>query len=353
MNKMKVTTRINGNLITVAIPILLIASLFILAKSEAFASNISSLSIGITLDLLFTIPAIYFLLIRKKAIPKITVVPFFVMGMLIAFQIIPKEHQFILKWVKTWIFPIVELSVILFLVYKIQQIRIQYKAHTLQKPDFFTALQEASRAVIPGKVSTLLTMEIAVIYYGFIYWKRKKLSKNEFTYHKNSGTIALLIALIGIIGIETYVLHILLLKWNHIAAWIVSGASIYSGVQIFGFLKSITKRPISIENNTLLIRYGILSEVSIPIKDIVSIDITSKDIELDSTTRKLSPFGNLENHNIVITLQKEYILNGLYGSKKSFQTLVLFVDQKEDFKTMIENNPNFLNQHVEKSNRIQ
>ena len=41
----------------------------------------------------------------------------------------------------------------------------------------------------------------------------------------------------------------------------------------------------------------------------------SKDIEFNKETRKLSPLGELESHNIIIRLNKENTLIGLYGMK--------------------------------------
>jgi hypothetical protein len=103
--------------------------------------------------------------------------------------------------------------------------------------------------------------------------KKRELKENEFSYHKDSGTITLLIAIIFIVAIETLVLHILLTKWSSLVAWILTFLSIYSGIQIFGFLKSMFKRPISIENNKLFLRYGIMNETTIDLKNIDNIEI--------------------------------------------------------------------------------
>jgi hypothetical protein len=143
--------------------------------------------------------------------------------------------------------------------------------------------------------------------------------------------------IIFIVAIETVVFHILLAKWNVVAAWVLTFLSIYSGIQIFGFLKSMLKRPISIENNKLFLRYGIMSEVTIDIKDIESIEVSSKDIELDKETRKLSFLGELESHNLIIRLKKENTLIGLYGMKRTFKNLAFHVDDKVKFENRIIN----------------
>ncbi|WP_247672574.1 hypothetical protein [Aquimarina sp. MMG016] len=333
---MKTLSKTNSNILVFGVPVLLIVSMVLITKSKLFSANPNTLSIAITIDLLFTIPIVYLLLIRKKNIPKTTIVPFFVLGIVIASYIIPKEHQSILDWAKNWVFPILELGVVTFVIYKVRKSLLRLKQHTKLKPDFFSALKETCNEILPKQIAILLAMELAVFYYGFVYWKKRTIAKNEFTYHRNSGSVGLLIGLIGIIGIETYVLHILLLKWNTIAAWIITGLSVYSGIQILGFLKSLTKRPIYIEDNILYLRYGILSEATIPIKNIESIELSSKDLELNAETRKLSPLGNLENHNVIITLKQENTFTGLYGMKKSFKQLAFYIDNHEMFKTQLE-----------------
>lgn len=330
------TTKTHSNLVVFGVPVLLILSVILITKSQIFASNTSALSIGITLDLLFTIPIVYFVLIKKRNIPKTTIAPFFILGMVIASYIIPQEHQSTLNWAKNWIFPFVELGVGAFVFYKVRQTIKRYKVNVKQELDFFSALKETCGEIVPGKIATFLAMELAVFYYGFVSWKKRVLTENEFTYHKNSGTISLLAALIVIIGVETYVLHILLLKWSIIAAWIASILSVYSSIQIFGFLKSIVKRPITIESNILHLRYGILSETAIDINNIASIKITNKEIEFDTKTIKLSPLGELESHNMLINLKKENIFSGLYGMKKTYTTIAFFIDDKDRFISSIE-----------------
>ncbi len=336
---MATKTTVQNSIIAFAIPFSIIFLMVLIAGSKLFQSNPDMLSIAITIDLLFTVPFLYFLLIRKKNISKLTIVYFFIIGLIVSSFIIPKEHQSILQFVKNWILPFIEIGIVVLVLTKIRKGIKIFKSNTHKEVsiDFFTVLKDTCAEILPKKISIFLAMEIAVVYYGFIYWKKRLFQPNEYSYHKNSGTISLLVALIFIIGIETFVLHILLLKWNVIIAWVVTGLSIYSGVQIFGFLKSFYKRPITIENDKLYLRYGIMSETEIAISNIDTITISSREIDFDKTNIKLSPLGALESHNIVITLKNEEVLNGLYGIKKEYQTIALYVDDKERFTTEIEN----------------
>ena len=316
---------------------LIIGLMIFITKSSSFQMNPDSLAIGITFDLLLIVPFIYFLLIRKTNIPKTTILPFLIVGVLICSIIIPLENQYYLNLFKTWILPIVELSVLSYVIYNVRKGIKSYKQKKGISIDFFTTLKNTCYEILPKSVVIPVVTEIAVFYYGFIHWKKRELKENEFSYHKDSGTIPLLIAIIFIVAIETIVLHLLLTKWSNLAAWILTSLSIYSGIQIFGFLKSLYKRPISVENDKLFLRYGIMNEATIDFTNIVSIEVSSKDIELNKETRKLSFLGELESHNIIIRLKEESTLTGLYGIKKEFKNLAFYVDDKIEFKNQINN----------------
>ncbi len=320
----------NRNVITFGIPIFLILSIIVLAYSSFFQLYPKELSIGITFDLALFIPVIYFLLIRKSKIPKITIVPFFVAGIVIASFIIPKDFQFYLTQVKNWILPIVETTIFFLVIYKVRQLNKQFRKGINITLDFYSALKISATQILPNRISSAFATEIAVIYYGFFSWRKRKLESNEFSYHKTSGTIALLSVFIFLILLETSVVHILLQKWSIVAAWILSIVSTYTSLQVYGIMRSMSKRPISIENDELRLRYGLFSESTIPISNIEAVELSNK---ANDKTKKLSPLGDFESHNVVIRLKTEAVLFGLYGLKSTYETIALHVDEKERFES--------------------
>ena len=79
-------------------------------------------SYGLTADLLLTNPFFYWLAIRKTRIPNISVVPVFVLSMVLGFSLIPEENQQYLQLAKTWVLPVIELTVFGFIIFKIRKI---------------------------------------------------------------------------------------------------------------------------------------------------------------------------------------------------------------------------------------
>ncbi|TFV95653.1 hypothetical protein E4S40_05380 [Algoriphagus kandeliae] len=328
---MNSTLNLPKSLTIFGIPVLIIAILVLIANSSFFPLNPDSLSIGITFDLLIIVPLVYFLLIRKTAIPKTTIILFLVLGMVDASVILPPQNQYYLELFKTWVFPLVELFVISFVIYKVSQAVKRYKSNQRSSVDFFTTLKNTCYEILPKAAVIPVVTEIAVFYYGFIDWKKRKLNENEFSYHRESATVSILITILFLVVIETFVFHLLLSQWSTIAASILTFLSIYSGFQLFGFMKSMFKRPILIQDEKLYLRFGIMSETTIELSKIKSLEISSRDLEFNKETRRLSILGDLDSHNVIIQLKEENTMTGLYGFKRTYKNLALHVDDKVRF----------------------
>jgi hypothetical protein len=327
---------LNRNQIAFGIPLILFGLLIFMMKSGFITGN-ASLSLAITIDSILTVPLVYFLLIRKTRIPKITIVPVLITGIFIGSLFLPKDSQTYLDMFKYWGLPVIELSVLAFLFIKVRGAARKYKSLKFSTPDTFSALISICRDFLPERIVWPVATEIAVIYYGLVSWKKRPLEENEFSYHKKSGTPALLIAFIFVIAIETIALHLLLTRWSTTAAWILSGMSIYVLIQILGCAKSLSGRPVSIGENSLTLRYGILSETEIPFSDIRHIELSENQPRGNGSITALSPFGKLESYNVLITLNREHSLTGLYGIRKKFTMLGLHIDEPVEFLEKMKN----------------
>ncbi len=318
------------------IPLSILAGLVLLIQSSFFVAGDNPMALGITLDLLLTVPVVYLLLIRKSNIPKTTAVPVMLLGLLVGTYFLPVDSQIYLNLFKSWGLPLIELGVVTFVALKVYRTVRRYKANKGSSPDFFRTLTQTCREVLPAKIAIPFANEIALFYYGFLHWKKRPLQSHEFSCHKLSGTPLLLGVFIFIIGIETFAMHLLIAKWSDLAAWILSGLSIYTGFQIFGFARSLAKRPTTIQNNQLHLRYGIMGEVDIPLADIEQVECSRKLIPEDSAIVYLSPLGSFESHNVLLYLKKEHMLSGLYGAQKPFQVLALHLDDEKGFKGVVD-----------------
>ncbi|MBD0404058.1 hypothetical protein [Flammeovirga sp. EKP202] len=332
MNK---TLQLHQNFFNFAIPASLLGVLILLMKSPFFVDN-STLNLAITLDLLLTVPFVYFLLIRKSTIPKTTVVPIMVLGAFIGSYYLPKEDQVYIELFKNWVLPIIELSIMALVFIKVRKATKTYQKLKNTSPDFYDTLKTVCSEILPQKLVLPFSTEIAVMYYGFIHWKKRTLHQNEFSYHKKSGSAALLGALIMMIAVETIAFHLLLSQWSTTAAWVLTVLSIYTGIQFFGFAKSLSQRPIAINEKALVLRYGMINEAQIPFSDIETVILSKKALPKDKMTKRLSLLGELESHNVILQLKNVNTLMGLYGIKKKFTTIAFHIDNPAEFKEKID-----------------
>jgi len=98
-----------------------------IAKTSLFQLNSEKIAIGITFDLLLIIPLIYYLLIRKTNIPKMTIIPFLILGVVICSIILPQENQYYLSQFKTCVLPLIELSILSYVIYNVRKGLKHYK----------------------------------------------------------------------------------------------------------------------------------------------------------------------------------------------------------------------------------
>ncbi len=289
------------------------------------------MALAVSLDLVVTIPLIYLLLIRPTRLPNLSVVPVMLLGLVLGLQLLPESQRHYLLHYQNYVLPAIELSVLAVVVYKVRKALTQLRKAQEAHQDFFTALLMTCKKMVPKLAALPLAMEIAVFYYGFVVWKKPAASNSTFNYHKESGIVALLAVVLFLIAVETLVFHLLLQRWSLLAANIALGVSLYSGLQFWGFLKSIIYRPIEIKEGVLYLRHGIISELEVPLTDIVSVEQTQKDLSPELSIQKLSVLGSLEPHNLILTFSQPAALRKLYRNQRNVSAIALHLDDPTGF----------------------
>lgn len=321
------------NFIVVGIPLTLLLFAFILVRTPQFLDNPSDLSIGLTLDLLITMPLLYFLVIRKTTIPKISVLSVFIIGIIVASFLIPPSEQALLGQIKFWAVPLAEFGIVGFVIFTARKTIAQYKAQKGTAPDFYTAINQACREAVPNRIGALLATEISVIYYVFFSKKKKTLAENEYTYHKKSGIITVVYAVLFMAFIETFAVHLVVHTSYPKLAWVLTFFSAYACIQIIALIRSIGSRPsnIDFEKEQINLRYGFFSETTIPFNVIDRIELNTRSLPTDNSVIEFSPLGLLDTHNIILHLNKELSIQRIYGITKQYQSLAIYIDEKDEF----------------------
>ncbi len=297
------------------------------------------LYLGLTLDLLLTVPIVYWLFIRRTSIPKITVVPVFVLGVVIANQLIPEQHAGLLNTATTWVLPVVEMTVFAIVVLKVRKAMRLFRAKRSGSLDAADAIRAVATDLIPGRAGTLAATEMTVMYYVFIAGKKLKPLTNEFTIHRHSGTVAVLSILTFVVFIETVAVHALLQMWSATAAWILTLLSLYTAMQVIAVVRSLSRRPIRVDPRHVRVAYGLYAECLLDRSDIARVELSSRSVVADDGELKLSPLQDLEKHNVILHFNATQRIDMMYGITKDCDSLALYVDEPNKFADALNLDP--------------
>lgn len=323
-------------LLNYGLPLLIILFSVALALSPLLVKY-PDLAAGIVYDLTLIAPISFLFLSKKSKASKIKAVPFFIGGIVIATYVLPENGQEHLNFIKTYVLPIVEIVVLVVLSSKIYKGIKTFQQNSNQTTDFYAISKVSAKELFPdSRYASLFASEITMLYYAFFSWKFRKLKNYEFTNYKENASLALAGALIMVLLIETYAFHILLMKWSSIGAWILTGLSIYSMFSIIAHMKALLIRPTILTDYALIIKNGLIADITIPLKTIKKIEGFSK--EMVSKDMKIGNLGlskESTNHNIAIHFNKPQVIEKMYGFSQHCDILLVHLDEKNRMLNLV------------------
>lgn len=318
------------------LPFIVVTFLIFLSRTQLVDTESEALSYGILLDLLITVPLLYYLAIRNTKVPKVTILYCLGICLLLAKWLLPENEQNLVSVIQPVIIMIIELGVILFIVQHIINLSQYYRES--DTPDFYDKLCVATSKVLPQRFSYVFATEIAVFYYLFKINREISDSDFTYTYHRKSGIRTVIGVLMMLIVFETVALHLLISTWSVRVAWILSILGVYTLLQVASILRSMSQRLIEVNNNrkVLRLRYGFGSQTEIPFDLIEKIEMSRSANSSNRQLIYLSVFGKLDSINLILHLKDENTLFKLYGLKKKYKSIAIFVDDRDRFTSHIE-----------------
>ena len=308
---------------------------FFVSRSSLIANP--QMPYAIAIDLTITVPLAYLFFIRKTSISKLTAIPIFIFGLFFASFILPQENS-LLHVLKLTVFPALEIGVLSFAGYTIFKARKTFQSLKARNFDVMENLRQTlAKEFSSPAFGKAAAFEISVFYYAFFKWRAAKRDENSFTYHRETGVLALLSVFIFLILAETVALHFLIANWSATAAWITTALSAYFAFQIFAHIKAIISRPIKLGEKEISLRCGIIGDAKIKYDSIEKIEVFNQQFSSDKGAVRLTAAGKLTQPNLKITVREAENFEGFYGFEKKFETIFLAVDEAEKFKTKVEN----------------
>jgi hypothetical protein len=224
---------------------------------------------AITFDLVVAVPLAWWLLVvRKGAASLRSLLPVVLLSMLGARLVLPTDHQGALPWMRVLVAPL-ELGVIAWVAW---QVRATVRARRVARGGLADAgvdvraelLAVLAPALGRGTLATVVATEIGLLHYVLTPWARTPhapAGARTFAHERNGGLVAgLLIAITA----ETIPLHLFVAaRWGALAAWVLTGLSVYGALWLVGDYRAIAMRPIVVRGDEIVIRHGLRTDIAI------------------------------------------------------------------------------------------
>jgi hypothetical protein len=235
-----------------------------IARMRASLDRPELVTLGILADLVVVVPLAWYLLaVRWGGLRKLSLVPVVLASVAGAALALPQDRALLGQFLEALAVPY-EIGLFGWIALRVWRSSRRSRG----TDDMAERLREVAREVLPvRRAADMLAFEIAVLYYSLFSWRarpRVAPGGEAFTYHRKSAYGALLFALGMVTLAEVAPVHILLTRWSAVAAWVVSGLSVYGMLWFVADWRAARLRPVLLDEDALWIRTGLRWSARIP-----------------------------------------------------------------------------------------
>ncbi len=194
--------------------------------------------------------------------------------------------------------------------------------------DIVDTLRVAAGRLIPvPAIAELVTFELAVMAYalGLAGPAGEVPAVERFPMVKRSGFDGL-VGVITFAGlVEIAIVHLLLSRWQPVAAWLATAVGVYGLVYLRGLTRAIAGRPVLVNDTRLVVRQGLTFHLDVPAKALLTIEPIAGRVAADVTLpRRRTPAW-------LLTLDAAHEARRLFGRRHMVRTVALTVDDDAAF----------------------
>jgi hypothetical protein len=289
--------------------------------SAAFARNPDVGYFGVTFDLCITIPLLYYgLVVRTRRAASASMVPLFVICMLVARIIVPPAHRAFLSDLALLRFPLVIASIAM-LVTRVRR----GIALAAGETDVLQRIERVCRAAAGDRAGRGVASEVAAVYLGIFGWRLpdpEPSADASTTFHRRSGWGSIVACILVLIAAESLGVHLLLQRWSPRAAWIFTILDIWGFVWLIGDYHAFRLRPLVVTAEAIQLRFGFRWSATIPRHNVASVErLTAGADEKLRRTRGYLRLAIFDEAEYLITLREPVIVQGIAGIRKTVTTI--------------------------------
>lgn len=324
----------------------LVIGIAVLVRADVIASGEPNLiATALTIDITVFLPLMYYvLLVRGLGWPKTSVIPVFILTVIVAGFVIPSDRQHALDLIHVLMIPF-EFFVLAFVAWKARSGYVRLKQIRADgQTDAYAAIRESVENMVPNSVvRELLTFELCVLYFGVCGWfiRRESVAvdsspdpSTSFTMHRKSGYLGLLIALQMAMAMELFGIHLLVhLYWSPTIAWILSALSLYGIIWLWADWHALRLRSTTIDETELWLRVGFRWQAKIERSAVIEA-FAIRGGGLGKPDKSTLDASLLSNANIELKLAAPQKVQGVYGLQRTVESIRLTVDDPSQFLAM-------------------
>lgn len=257
------------------------------------------------LDALLVLPLMCFICIRDKKQAAIKAVVLCSLAVLVGSYIIPAQSKFIWYYLESGRYLLLPL-ILLFELAAMLTVYLAIRAALKQGSEPDSAISQPIQRILgKGITADILTFETRIWTYALFARQIKPeqfLGERHFSYHLIDDVKTNALGFILLIALEIPLVHLLLhFAWSPLAANIVSGLTLLSLVFFVAEYRAMARRPVSVDDDNLYIRYGIFNSRIVRLTDIAAIALHTGYVARASGTKRYNFTGS---PNVAIELQQ-------------------------------------------------
>ncbi len=314
----------------IAVATAVYAAAFAIAAQLPGLKEARVVATALTVDLVVVVPAaFYVLVVRRRGVPLVTLVPVFILSVVAASSIVPVEHHQLLGALELSLIPM-ELGLLGWIGWRAKRALRGMSSEAEPLERFRRAAFELVRN---DRAARVVASEVAAFYYALGSWRAKPHVppiKSAHTHHRLSGHGAIVSGFLILLLLEGITAHVLLVSWSPLAAWIATISSLYGALWLIADWRAMILRPILIDEESLTIRAGLRTTVVVPRESILAIE--RRDPELGKESLNLTLMGTPTHW---IRLSEPLWAQGLYGFRRRVRAIGVQPDEPEAFESAL------------------
>lgn len=281
------------------------------------------------LDALVVLPILCFFCIKNKKDARLKAIILCCLAILIGSYIVPEQNKLVWHYLESGRYVVLAV-VLLFEIGAILTVYLAIRSSLHRQSDPDLSIEKSIKRFLgEGPVTQLLSFETRMWTYALFAGRIKPdnfSGEQYFSYHQKDGTQSNLLGFVLLIAFEMPLMHLILyFIWSPLAANILTLLTLFSLAFFIAEYRAVSRRPISLLSNKLIVRYGLYQPMVIPLTNVRKIIKCNEFVKRAKFVKRFNYSGS---PNVVIELVEP---------KGAIKNVYIGVDQPELFISAIQN----------------